>query len=234
MSGHFVYEIDERKLRVRLQEIEVELKQDSWSNFEAYYLANTENRNEKSFQNFNVPISMNVLLPVLFGAIIVVIAIVLFKFISIKNPPANPNENVIQQTNTQLKVDSTLIKQKIARNAFVADSLANVEKMNAILNAEKIRKADSINALTKATPSVNVSAIQPPTPLTNKEVKTESNNLNNKATTDTQNKTENKEITKPKKKKPRKASSDTSAQAKAAEELIQNTPDENEPTLKPH
>jgi hypothetical protein len=65
MSGHFVYELDERKLRVKLQELEVELKPDAWSDFELYYKSTNNPKNENPFQGLKIPFSMNIFLPIL-------------------------------------------------------------------------------------------------------------------------------------------------------------------------
>ena len=230
MSGHFVYEIDERKLRVRLQEFEVEPKQEAWSNFEAYYHSVQQQKNDRQGLKFNVPISMNVLLPIVFGAVIIIIAVLLFQFISIKNPPVNEIEKVIEPAK-QIK-DTSAIKPVKPLVLTHLDSIAKGLVSVPTKSTEPLPK----DTLIAAPPAQTVSASNNSSKqvVTNKVALSDTGRKNkelSKSKTEIKN---DKENTKPKKKKSKKSSNETSEQEKLIEELPGNTVDETGASLKPN
>ncbi len=229
MSGHFVYEIDERKLRVKLQEIEVEQKQDSWSNFESYYLSKNKAQNDGPLKNFYVPISMNIVLPLVFGLIIIIVAVILFKFISIKNPEIKkPVENkpLLQPTTKQ---DSSAYKISVLREKVVKDSIEKIKiRQLVIIDSLTAKRLDSIKALVN---KMDIKKIDNGLSTENK-INKESNTKAIQTSAITTNTAGVKDSIKTKKKK-RKSSADSIQQEKLLEELIP-IPDENEASLKPN
>ena len=225
MSGHFVYEIDERKLRVRLQEIEIESKQDDWSNFEAYYLSLNHPKNQNALKNLNIPFSMNIILPLVFGGTIIIIAVILFKFISISNPkntePA-PNNEASQKP---VLMDS-LVTSKPINNHPIKDTIAKPVISSSLslelLQAAELKRADS---LAQASKKEDTSIKKNP-----QAAKSKLDSSSAKAIQTHLNSANNQEVTKPKKKKQRKVSSDSVIE-KIPEE-IPNTLDENDASLK--
>ncbi len=96
MSNHFTYEIDERKLRVKIKDLELPINEDAWQKFESYCTSQNKQNDSDIFKNFQIPLHRNVILPIVFGGIIILFSFFLFNFINIKNPS---KENT-QTTNT--------------------------------------------------------------------------------------------------------------------------------------
>jgi len=231
MSGHFVYEIDERKLRVKLQEIEVEQKQDAWSNFESYYLSKNKTQNEGPLKNFYVPISMNIVLPLVFGLIIIIVAVILFKFISIKNPEIQTTIEEKAPIETITKTDSTSIKLNVLKEAAIKDSLEKVKsKQIARMDSIANRRLDSLKTILNQVDNQKSDKVVTTTPVIKKE--TEANANKQTAVTTNTNGSGQKDVVKTKKKK-RKSTADSIQQEKLLEELIP-VPEENEASLKPN
>jgi hypothetical protein len=83
MSNHFTYEIDERNLRLQLKEHEVPAKEDTWQKFEAFSDALPCSPSHRGM-SFNFNLNRNVILPAVFGVIIILFSFLLVNFISIK------------------------------------------------------------------------------------------------------------------------------------------------------
>ena len=92
MSSHFTYEIDERNLRVILKDSELEYKEEAWQRFEQYVNKQEENRSTGAFKNIQIPLNRCVILPVIFGLVVVFFAFLLFTFVNIKNTENDPKQ----------------------------------------------------------------------------------------------------------------------------------------------
>lgn len=85
MSSHFNYEIEERNMRNQLKEMEVSFKEEAWLNYEAYAKQFQSVHKTQLLPNFNFALNRTVILPVVFGGIIILFSFLLFNFINIKN-----------------------------------------------------------------------------------------------------------------------------------------------------
>jgi hypothetical protein len=129
MNNYFTYEINERNLRIQLKEFVLPLKEDAWQKFEAFADTMVSHHSESRIKNFNFNLNRNIVLPVIFGAIIILFSFLLVNFISIKNPkkendqkeevktaalakPA-PQESADQITTPKLQPE---IKQEVTTN----------------------------------------------------------------------------------------------------------------------
>jgi hypothetical protein len=100
---HFTYEIDERILREQLNNIAIPLKDENWLRFEQYAAAQAPVLIPKNrLANLQVHISRNVVLPVVFGVVIIMFSFLLFNFISIKNPTGT--SQAISNKDVQVKL----------------------------------------------------------------------------------------------------------------------------------
>lgn len=88
MSSPFKYEIDERRLRLRLKENEVPFHEDAWLKFEAFAATQNQPVNDTLVQRFQFSLNRNLVLPLVFASVIVLFSLLLFNFITIKNPNA--------------------------------------------------------------------------------------------------------------------------------------------------
>lgn len=84
MSKHFSYEIDERNLRVQLKNLEVPHRTEAWSKFEVYADAHPIITQKPVFAGFDLKLSRQVVMPAIFGAIIILFSFLLYNFVSIK------------------------------------------------------------------------------------------------------------------------------------------------------
>ena len=71
-----------------------------------------------------VPISMNVVLPIIFGVIIILVAALLFRFVIIKNPPPTEKSAVLQP----LPKDTSKMANLQSNQKKQSDSLNNAAK----------------------------------------------------------------------------------------------------------
>jgi len=89
MSSHFNYEIDERNLRARLKGMSLPYQEEAWSQFEEYseshQLSGKHSISMMPSIKFNV--NRTLILPFVFGGVIILFSFLLFNFISIKKKP---------------------------------------------------------------------------------------------------------------------------------------------------
>lgn len=83
--SHFNYELNESNLRIQLRNLEMPAGEDAWQKFEKYSESQPGRKSENKF-NFRIMVNRNVLLPAVFGVVIVSFSLILFNFISIKGP----------------------------------------------------------------------------------------------------------------------------------------------------
>lgn len=86
MSNHFTYEIDERNLRMQLGDHLVPHKEDAWHRFESFSDSQQQTRRDNRMKGISITLNRNVVLPVVFGVIVILFSFLLVNFISIKNP----------------------------------------------------------------------------------------------------------------------------------------------------
>ncbi len=91
MSSHFNYEIDERSLRVRLKDMSIPPEEEAWVQFENYS-ESCKHTGKTGRSRFQLNVNRNVILPVVFGVVIISFSLLLFNFVSIKNKKTNDSE----------------------------------------------------------------------------------------------------------------------------------------------
>lgn len=102
--SHFKYEIDERNIRLQLKAFEMPFSEDAWHKFESYSLSHNLAAASTPAARFKFALNRNVVLPVVFGSVIISFSLLLFNFVNIKNPgPAGAAraESVQQQAAAQ-------------------------------------------------------------------------------------------------------------------------------------
>jgi hypothetical protein len=88
--SHFKYEIDERNIRLQLKAMEMPFSEEAWQKFENYSSTHSSLAAETSVKRFQFSLNRNVILPTVFGVVIVSFSLLLFNFVNIKDPsPAN-------------------------------------------------------------------------------------------------------------------------------------------------
>lgn len=142
MSTHFTYEIDERKLRVKLKDVETSYSEEAWQRFAEYSGANSKNNSHSRFQNIRMPLNRNVIVPAVFGLLIIIFSFLLFNFINIKNPARQGAE-----ANPQININTMQVKENTNPVVPVVPS----EKVPAPTNNAEAVKAPETVVKTAAT-----------------------------------------------------------------------------------
>lgn len=86
MSNHFTYEINERNLKMKLKELELPLDEEAVQQFEERFHAQSGQAMQRNFKQFAIPLGSNLTLPLVFGGLVLLFSLLLYNFISIKNP----------------------------------------------------------------------------------------------------------------------------------------------------
>lgn len=106
MSSHFNYEIDERNLRLKLRDMLLPYKEEAYVQFENFSNMNYIANKSASLPSFNFNINRTLILPFIFGGIIILFSLLLFNFISIKN--IKPSEQKKELANKEIEVKKSL------------------------------------------------------------------------------------------------------------------------------
>ncbi|MGZ3899266.1 MAG: hypothetical protein ACXVO9_13590 [Bacteroidia bacterium] len=85
MSSHFNYEIDERNLREKLKGMETPFKEDAWAQFEGFSNIHRSAHKSSALPAIHLNINRTLILPFVFGGVIILFSLLLFNFISINN-----------------------------------------------------------------------------------------------------------------------------------------------------
>ena len=139
MSNHFTYEIDERNLKQKLKNFELEYKPDAWLKFQSQGLSQIKVKEPNAFIKGKVHFNKNLVLGLIFLLIIISISSVLFKIINIKNPI---NKNIISPKPKEIsKKQNKIISPEIKSKIELKPVISKVKKDSTL----KISKNDTIN-----------------------------------------------------------------------------------------
>jgi hypothetical protein len=117
MSSHFRYELDERNLRLKLNGAETSCNESIWEKFENFSELNTSRfSTSHAIKKFNVSLNRNVILPLIFGSVIIFFSLLLYNFISIN--PKGKFKNTQLAIKTPVAVQQN-IKQNLPKKAVV-------------------------------------------------------------------------------------------------------------------
>lgn len=134
MSSHYSYEIDERNLRNRLKGNEIPFNEDAWQRFENYRQIHPKPQGiEEVVKKISFTINRNVILPVLFGGVILAFSVLLFNFVSIKKKPKQTySANTIQQHKNTVKALKELPKSTENSKVVIADTIKKQGELTAV------------------------------------------------------------------------------------------------------
>lgn len=131
MSNQFTYEIDERKLRMQLKDLEYPLSENSWQKFESFAATNVMHNASAGKGTFRLNLNRNIVLPVVFGAVVVSFSLLLLNFVSLK--PNHKNEEQKAETLKPAVTIATPIKKepiKMQQVAQIPQPVVSSEKTN--------------------------------------------------------------------------------------------------------
>jgi len=136
--SNFTYEIDERNLRLKMKEFTVPVKEDAWQKFESFSDDMVNEHRENRMKNFNFSLNRSVVLPSVFGVIIILFSFLLVNFVSIKNPSR------VNEQKAEVKPEPVVIPEV----------LPNVTKTNPVAKAEIKPEAPVVIAAPAVEPKV--------------------------------------------------------------------------------
>jgi hypothetical protein len=87
MSSPFNYELDERTVRVKLKDLEVPYKEEAWMHFDTFCENCKKTVKAPIFPALSLNLSRNIILPIIFGSVILLFTVLLFNFVDIKKSP---------------------------------------------------------------------------------------------------------------------------------------------------
>ncbi|MEI8138175.1 MAG: hypothetical protein WCH21_12695 [Bacteroidota bacterium] len=138
MSSYFNYDLEERNMRNQLKELEMPFKEDAWHSYEAYAKQFQGTRKAQLLPNFNFALNRTIVLPIVFGGIIVLFSFLLFNFINIKNTKSSkteisevkeavvPSLNAKQKPEPKKEVAAQIVKEEIPKteSEIITNSIA--------------------------------------------------------------------------------------------------------------
>ena len=139
MSNHFTYEIDERNLKQKLKNFELEYKPEAWLKFQNQGVSQIKVKEPNAFIKAKVHFNKNLVLGLIFLLIIISITSVLFKIINIKNPI---NKNIISPKPIEIsKKQNKIISPEIKSKIELKHVILKVKKDSTL----KISENDTVN-----------------------------------------------------------------------------------------
>ena len=168
MSSQFSYELDERQIRIQLQDAELDYNDDLWNKFES--MATVESKSimggiSHFVPSINLSISRSIIVPVLFIILIGGLSALLFSFVDFKKKEAidketplvaNPNnfkkaETLIQKTKkptdkkaAEVPIIASLKKDSIHKTVVTSQTLIPEIKKEAPITAKEEKPKESI------------------------------------------------------------------------------------------
>jgi hypothetical protein len=168
--SHFKYEIDERNIRLQLKAMEMPFSEEAWQKFESYSSTHSSLAAEASVKRFQFSLNRNVILPTVFGAVIVSFSLLLFNFVNIKDPnPVNderaeasqviteePATPVKKEAAPQIKVEepapAPVVKEPVRETARPVEKIR--ESSQPTTEPDRVAAPETTNV--KETPSVGI------------------------------------------------------------------------------
>jgi hypothetical protein len=139
MSNHFTYEMDERNLKQKLKNFELEYKPEAWLKFQNQGLSQIKVKEPNAFIKAKVHFNKNLVLGLIFLLIIISTTSVLFKIINIKNPI---NKNIISPKPIEIsKKQNKIISPEIKSKIDLKPVILKVKKDSTL----KISENDTVN-----------------------------------------------------------------------------------------
>lgn len=113
MSNQFSYELDERQIRLMLQDGELEYDSSAWSRFEQAVQPEFKPHSPSLVSKLNLSISRSVIVPGIFIVLIGGLSAMLFSFVDFKKKDQAINKPVVKSVNKPLPVKTAITKQTV-------------------------------------------------------------------------------------------------------------------------
>jgi hypothetical protein len=160
MSNHFKYEINEVNLKLQLKGHELPFNDEAWKRFESFSNSQKTIVRNDVMQRFSVKLNRNVVLPIVFGSVIILFSFLLLNFINIKNPNIESSAKIETEQNAVVSTHVLNKTQTPSKPAIQAVSLSqdstlavNTEIKQTMAQTSEV--IPSNQDLVKNTPSVS-------------------------------------------------------------------------------
>ena len=87
MNSQFSYDLDERQLKILLQDAELEFSEEAWQKFEKLKSLESKSTFENILPKINIGISRSIIVPIIFIVLIGGFSSLLFSFVDFKKKP---------------------------------------------------------------------------------------------------------------------------------------------------
>ncbi|MBI2722347.1 MAG: SH3 domain-containing protein [Bacteroidetes bacterium] len=132
MSSHFNYEIDERNLRLKLRDMALPQKEEAWIQFENFSNTHYSVNKSASLPSFNFNINRALILPFIFGGIIILFSLLLFNFISIKNVKPSEQNKELANKNIEEKKPLPVVIPQVKKETVKVDTSAQKKALKPV------------------------------------------------------------------------------------------------------
>lgn len=113
MSNQFSYELDERQIRLMLQDGELEYDSSAWNRFEQVAKPEFKSQSPSLVSKLNLSISRSVIVPGIFILLIGGLSAMLFSFVDFKKKDQAVTKPVSESANKPLPVKTVITKQTV-------------------------------------------------------------------------------------------------------------------------
>lgn len=175
MSSQFSYELDERQIRIMMQDAEVEGNDVLWSKFEG--LATIEPSTSVSLSHlvpsFNLSVSRSIIVPVLFVALIGGLSAMLFSFVDFKKKesidketplvanPANFKKQEVGVEKTEKPEEKEIMPISKESNLKPEPTIAMVSNPSVTTSIPEVKKEEPVKTTEEKAKTVMVATIEP-------------------------------------------------------------------------
>ena len=157
MNSQFSYDLDERQLKILLQDAELEFSEEAWQKFEKLKPLESKSTFENILPKINICISRSIIVPIIFIVLIGGFSSLLFSFVDFKKKPeviteipmiVKPTIKPEIKSSVPIKKNIPLVKDTIsAIISSVAIDTIKTKKENKLKIEEDIKLIENISKL---------------------------------------------------------------------------------------
>ncbi len=157
MNSQFSYDLDERQLKILLQDAELEFSEEAWQKFEKLKPIESKSTFENILPKINIGISRSIIVPIIFIVLIGGFSSLLFSFVDFKKKPeviteipmiVKPTIKPEIKSSVPIKKNIPLVKDTIsAIISSVAIDTIKTKKENKLKIEEDIKLIENISKL---------------------------------------------------------------------------------------
>ena len=157
MNSQFSYDLDERQLKILLQDAELEFSEEAWQKFEKLKPIESKSTFENILPKINIGISRSIIVPIIFIVLIGGFSALLFSFVDFKKKPeviteipmiVKPTIKPEIKSSVPIKKNIPLVKDTIsAIISSVAIDTIKTKKENKLKIEEDIKLIENISKL---------------------------------------------------------------------------------------